>query len=221
MSKKDGGITSTLNISFPVRYNTKVYTRFSNSSGQDFVYSSSMAIPNQRHYGQDFVISDVSSDTIYRLTKNRELIPLIVRTPSVHATDPYLVCTSKFITNNYMFLHINTLDYVSIQKEKPPPAKTLMYNFETGEITTFNGNFNTTKILQKNREARLIDVAVFKDSAEEIKLDGIKVEGELKELLATLWIYGNEHEWNVHPLYRHKAGDSHHWFDEFDVSYVP
>ncbi len=183
MSKKDGSITSVLNISMPVRYSTKVYDSFTDSSGKPFTYSTSISLPNRRHFGQDFIISDVSSDTIYRLTKNRDLIPFMVRKPSVHSTNPHLVCTTEFITDKYIFLYVTNLDYVSIKKEKTPPAKTLMYEFETGEITNIEHIYfeNDLKISQKNIDARLIDVTVLKNAYEENKL-----EGELKQLAPTL-----------------------------------
>jgi hypothetical protein len=183
MSKKDGKITSTVNIHLPMRYSTKVYDQFTDSSGQLLTYSSSLAFPYRRQFGQDFVISDISADTIYRLTQNRDLIPLMVRKPSVHSTDPHLICTSEFITDKYIFLYITTLDYASIQKEKAPPATTLMYEFETGKITTVEHiHFgNDLKILQKNMDAHLLDVTVLKNAYENNKL-----KGELKQLVATL-----------------------------------
>ncbi len=182
MSKKDGSILSILNINLPVRYNTKVFSKITDTSGKLFTYSSSVSIPNRRHYGQEFVISDVSTDTIYRLTKNRNLIPFMVRKPSVHSTEPHLVCTTPFITDKYIFLYTTTLDYASIQKEKAPPAKILVYEFETGKITTIDGYYqNDLKILQQNVDAKLIDVIVLKDAYGKEKL-----KGELKQLASSL-----------------------------------
>lgn len=185
MSKKDGSIISTLNISLPVRYGNKVFHQFKDLSGQSWSYTSSISIPNRRHYGQEFVISDVSSDTIYWLTKNRDLIPFIVRTPSVHSTDPHLTCTTPFITDKYIFFHITTLDYVSLQKEMAPPAKVLMYGFETGEISTVNSMFDSElHTLQKNIDAELLDVTFLKDAYEKGKFG--KLDFTLKQLVPTL-----------------------------------
>ena len=182
MSKKDGNIISVLNISLPARYDTRVYDRFKDSSGQSWTTSSNFSIPNRRHDGQDFVISDISSDTIYKLTKSRKLIPFIIRTPSVHSTDPHLVCTCNLITDKYIFLHITTLDYFLLQKGKSPLSKILMYEFETGEISNVGyNNVTNVNLLQKNIDARMIDAVYFTDAYKENKLSG-----ELKQLAATL-----------------------------------
>ena len=182
MSKKDGSITSTLNINLPARYDTRVFTQFTDDSGQLFTYSSSIFVPNKRHYGQDFVISDVSSDTIYWLAKNRELIPWFVRTPSVHSTDPHLICTTALVTDKFVVFHTTVLDYASIQKEKEPPVTALMYEFESGEINRIDFRaLSNVNILQKNTDAGMIDVSRLIDSYNDNKL-----EGGLKQLVSTL-----------------------------------
>jgi len=83
MSKKDGSIVSKLDIKLPVRY----ATIFMLGEGGMNVH-----IPpyNRYFYGQDFVIGDYSSDTIYKLSKNKELNPFLVRKPSVHTSDPLM-----------------------------------------------------------------------------------------------------------------------------------
>ena len=166
MSKKDGSIISVINIHLSVRYAVRVTEQFTDSSGQRWEQGQNFSLPNRRHDGQDFIIADVSSDTIYRLTKNRNLIPFIVRTPSVHATEPHLVCTPTLITDKYIFLHVTTLDYVSLLKAKVPPAKSLIYEFETGEINSTGYKGSDTNILEKNIDARMLDMTILKDAYE-------------------------------------------------------
>ena len=183
LSKKNGDSISSLNINLPIRHPIKVIDRFTDSSGKDWYTSNNFAIPHRRHDGQDFVIADVSSDTIYRLNKNKDLIPFIVCTPSVHSTDPHLICIPFLITEKFVFLYITTLDYVSLQKGRVPPVKTLMYEFESGEISRVD--YMTAALyvntLQKNIEVRMIDAVLLTDLYKAKKLSG-----ELEQLATTL-----------------------------------
>ena len=168
LSKTDGSITANLNINLPVRYDKKVIIRHTDSSGMHWSYSSSTSVPNKRRCGQDLIIADLSLDTIYRLTKNRDLIPFIVRSPSIHSTDPPIACTPALITDEYIILYIKALDYEAMREEKGIPHKTLMYEFETGEIYTVNytGYFFDTHIMQKNIDVNLIHAATLKNAFE-------------------------------------------------------
>jgi len=134
MSKQDGSITDTLNIYLPVRYSTSVVDHWTDTSGVTWSQSSYFWIDNNRHFGHDFIISDVSSDTIYLLTKDRVLTPLIVRTPSVHSTNPNLVVTHEFSTDKFICLSISALDYDALLKGRTT-KKTLMVELETLEIS--------------------------------------------------------------------------------------
>jgi hypothetical protein len=150
MSKQDGSITDTLNIYLPVRYPTNVIYRWTDSSGTNFEQSTSFGIRSNRFFGHNFVISDISSDTIYLLKRNRELTPLIVRTPSVHTTTPNLVVLHEFSTDKFICLTVSYLDYDSLLDLTPIPLRTLMIDLETLEISnvsliTYNISLPNTK----------------------------------------------------------------------------
>jgi len=105
MSKKDGTIISELNIVIPERYTLS------------FVGDGSLRLyrlPYNRYHGQDFVIADMSSDTIYKLSKNRELEPLFIRKPSVTSSSPLVVWSSMFITDKFSVLHRATKNESSL-----------------------------------------------------------------------------------------------------------
>ena len=180
LSKKDGSITFTLNINLPVRYDTKEYIKFTDKTGQLYTTSSNLIIPNKRHFGEDFLIGDISSDTIYRLTNKGDLKPFIVRTPSVHSTNPHVACTPAFISDKFIILHIVALDYELLKNDIIPSEKRLMYEFETGEIYSID-HWNCpafTNILQKNINVSVIDAAILKQRfKDEMKLNA--------ELIAT------------------------------------
>ena len=169
LSKADGSIVSTLNIDLPDRYPPKLYEQFTAPDGQLFTSSYNININNKRHFGEDFIISDISSDTIYHLSKNGNLKPFIVRTPSVHSTNKPLVCTPIIITEKFIILSINTIDYEEAIKLKNSPTKTLMYEFETGEIydVDYDTYYFDINFMQKNIDALLVDAWRFKEFFEE------------------------------------------------------
>jgi hypothetical protein len=49
-------------------------------------------------------IADISSDTIFKFTKERDLVPFAVLTSSVHATEPRKVWTSLLTTDKFILL---------------------------------------------------------------------------------------------------------------------
>ena len=131
MSKKDGSIVHTFDINLPVRYSNRVAINL----GNNMFTSASISTPNNRYFGhQDFVIADISSDTIYRLTNNRDLTRWLVRKPSVHSSELKTVWSVPLTTDKFIILHTTELDYIAAEKGSYIPSKTLMYEFATGEI---------------------------------------------------------------------------------------
>ena len=123
LSKKDGTVTS-LNISLPKRY--QYFVHF--PDGELFFYCT----PFVGSDGQDLIIADISCDTIFQLKRDKSLTPLLIRTPSVHRTEPKIYITAVFKTEKFMLL----------RRVKMPPqgSKTgsensaLIYNFSNGTI---------------------------------------------------------------------------------------
>ena len=143
MSKKDGSFVSSLDIFLPVRYHNRTMTQFE-LNGQTAYMPFTINAPNNRYYGQSFLIADISSDTIYRLTKNKELTPLIIRKPSVHSSEPRKVLTHQFSTDKFMFVNIITLDFEAAENGRSITNKDLIYEFDTGEtseVSFVNGDY--------------------------------------------------------------------------------
>ena len=136
MSKADGSIVDTLNTHLPERL-SNIAVWDGEREGQPVVFSRGITITNNRSFGKDFVICDWSSDTIYRLTLQRELQPLIVRTPSMPETDPKILISCFLITDKFLLLGIHEMDYVAIRNAGGISAKQIIYDFETGEINEY------------------------------------------------------------------------------------
>ena len=192
MSKKDGSIVSNLDIRMPVRYSNRGAVNYTDESGQMMTQAISIVFSNNRYYGQDFVIADMSLDTIYRLTKNKELTPRIVRTPSVHSSEPRTVWGADLITEKFIILEIGTIDFESVRRTQSVSSTTLIYEFETGEIgevsflndeflignVRFQAGANT---LAKNTTTSLMQVSHLVEAYKEKQLKGV-----LEKLVSTL-----------------------------------
>ena len=136
MSKKDGSIISDINIQLPLRYAIKIVQEIEMGGGQKGLTSLSIFIPPNNNIisdGQDFVIADISSDTIYQLNQNKELTPMLTRNPSVHSLDPQKIWTPLLTTDKFIILFTTNLDLVALEQNRNIPTNYLMYEFETGQ----------------------------------------------------------------------------------------
>ena len=127
ISKKDGSMISVLDIHLPKRYSARrVQMSENNRYGIPLIY-----FPSSMCYGQDFMIADISSDTLYLLTQNRKFTPLLIRKPSVHASEPRVIWTTHLTTDKFVIIGKVLLDFNS----KGGRIPNWMYEFETGEIS--------------------------------------------------------------------------------------
>jgi len=183
MSKKDGSIIEELDIVLTKRYAT--ITKLGDVS---YFFRT----PNNRYYGQDYVIADISSDTIYKLSRNKELSPLLYRNPSVHSSGRLTVLSSMLVTDNFLVLQKSVMDETNTDFRSAFTSDTLMYDFETGEankVSFLNSDFPSGKwfpavgvqIPQKNVIAGLTQLPSLSVAYQEKKL-----QGELEKLVATL-----------------------------------
>ena len=174
VSKKDGSLISVLNIHFPKRYSTRIAKIEKNSWGGLFLfYTQSM------YYGRNIMIADISSDTLYQLTPNRKLIPILTRKPSVHVSEePRKVWATFLTTDKFIIVGTILLDFNSVGGKIP----FFMYEFETGEVTRvsfFDAEYGTkywepgnSPAIAKNRIAGLIQPSSIIDAYEKKKLNG-------------------------------------------------
>jgi len=183
LSKQNGSIVSTLDLILPVRYSNMIVT----TGGQPLLFT----VPNNRYFGEDFVIADIASDTIYMLNKNKDLMPILVRKPSVHSTDIKTVLSSLLTTDKFIFLSKGVWDADAVRNNQNVYSR-LLYEIETGRTYTvsfINDDFPSWNAIifsdnlkiGKNMTASLIDTALLKDAHDERNLNG-----ELEKMVETL-----------------------------------
>ncbi|WP_080903088.1 6-bladed beta-propeller [Parabacteroides sp. Marseille-P3160] len=145
------------------------------------------------HRGADIIVNEISSDTIFRFTKDSGLVPLLTRTPSVLETTPFIALMVTLETEHYLFMQ-------TIRKEWDKKMNTafprtfLMADKRTGEIgeyTLFNDDYPDVPIvfdglanavfLNKNQSFVTLRASRLKETLEKGAL-----KNELKEIAANL-----------------------------------
>ena len=183
MSKKDGVIVDELNIVVPERYALTFV-------GGGLLHL--FRLPYNRYHGQDFVIADMSHDTIYQLSKSKELTPLFIRKPPVSSSDPLVVWSSMFITDKFSILHRAIKNNSSADAATAVSLDTLMHNLSTGEINKvsfinddyLSAKWNPTigiQLHQTNVVAGLLQMPELSNAYKEKQL-----KGNLEKFIATL-----------------------------------
>lgn len=126
VSKKDGSLISVLGIHLPKRYSNAIAQKLEGNMWRPLRIS----YPQNMHYGSDLMIMDISSDTLYQLSPNKGLIPLMLRTPSTHTFEPRNIWFPFITTDKFLLIGTFLLDFNSTGGKTPA----FMYDIKTGEI---------------------------------------------------------------------------------------
>lgn len=127
ISKKDGSTVSKLNISFPKRVSNVVVQHMDNNMWRPYKFT----YPYNAYYGKDFMIMDISSDTLYHLSPSNGLLkPVFTRTPSVFASEPRNIWTPYIATDKFMLFGTCIIDLNNGGGRFP----TFMYDFNTRKL---------------------------------------------------------------------------------------
>ena len=195
ISKNDGSTVDSLNIHLPVRLSNAAVWR-GEENGQQMTYSMSISVTTNRSYGKNFIIADWSCDTIYRLTPNRELQPMIIRKPPMQSTDPKILISNFLTTNKFILLGIHVMDYQLLKDNGNITQKQIMYDFETGQTNKYefkNKDITSSSnvriweaITPENTGVSMYDVAFLFDMDEKGE-----IKGDLKELMKSLVVDDN------------------------------
>jgi len=174
ISKIDGNVIYVFEIHLPERYTTRIAQM---SDNKNFTINQIYVPYFSMFYGQDFVIADISSDTLYLLSQDKELTPLLVRNPSVHISEPRIVWITLLTTDKFILFGKLTLDFNSRGGRIP----IFMYEFETNEtkeLTISDTEFDRRRwapglvpAMPKNMTAELIWPSSMIDAYKKKKLN--------------------------------------------------
>ena len=144
ISKKDGSILSRLNITTD-KANPRVLTTGSYTGKNTYSgtwYSIGGNFFGNCKFGQDFILANMSCDTIYLLKQDKTLIPLFVQYPTVFS-DPPLITFVGMVTDDFVLFSVFPYDLKEVRRKAEANEKqdgtnirirNLIYEFKTGQF---------------------------------------------------------------------------------------
>ena len=192
ISKQDGSVVKEI----PIPYKEKKRHFVSDRSGRiiaDGPPRHQLFIPCHDHW----VLTEISSDTIYRLMSDFRLIPFIIRTPPVQSMDPDVFLYPSVLTDRYYFMHTTEKTPIRTETGITYPMRDLMFDRQEQalfEYIVYNGDFTTKKIVNLAFEGNFTpffnqEIAFVNkfESYELVEAYGKgELKGKLKEIAAKL-----------------------------------
>ncbi|MDL2278918.1 6-bladed beta-propeller, partial [Parabacteroides sp. OttesenSCG-928-G07] len=183
ISKQDGSITRDILIPFETIKSTLV------REGEFTVVTS--VRPMVRH-GENWLLVEASSDTVYNyVTESNQLIPFIVRTPSIHAMNPEVFLMMGVITERYYFMKTLKKTY-DFEKMTGYPTSDLMYDKEEKALFTpivINADYTERKEVDMTSRPLNKAVTTYQvlEAAQLVEAyENGKLKGQLKDIAANL-----------------------------------
>lgn len=133
-SKLDGTILKEIEIPFEGRKSPIIIW-----TEGEMTYASGPHNKSIIPFKNEMILTEASSDTVYRYTQDHRLIPLLARTPSLQSMDPEVFLLPGVITDDYIFMDINT-------KQKDSKDVSIVHDRQTGETfqyTVFNDDYSS------------------------------------------------------------------------------
>ncbi len=128
LSKQNGRIINELNITFNKE---RISPRFYQKTGEKGVMAVSYGYTPIIRFNEDFIIGDISQDTIYQYSKNKTLTPILVKTPSIYSQDPQMMVIPEFKTPKLFFLERTERKFNFETKEGFEREK-IVYDYQSG-----------------------------------------------------------------------------------------
>lgn len=192
LSKADGHIATVLPRTLAARYTNVVIQNVVTRDGQSGLMPITVYIPNNWSYGEEFIISDISSDTIYSLSKQKKLKPMLARTPSVHDDrHAKIMLTVMFTAASFICLRKTVMDINQIINDRTYPATDLMHELkthETFEMIWVNNDIPSRSDWMFEVASTPKNVGICKMSAIDLTeaLEDGKLQGQLKNVAEKL-----------------------------------
>ena len=202
ISKKDGSITKEIKIPFKKKILLLQQTR-----DEEHIYIKTPG-PYRRiiTFKGNWILSETSSDTVYTLSPDYSLYPLLVRTPSIQTMNPEVFLILRFFSDRYYFMETikNVFDFST---GKWFSRTFFMYDRQEKAFfnyTVYNGDYTIKKEIYMNwlrpvnheiESWQALDANQLIES-----YNNGELKGKLKKIAATL----NEDSNPVIMLIKHK-----------------
>ena len=188
VSKMDGSITKEIKV--PFKEKKLLFQILQHEKGTKVVGPGeySRIIP----FNGNWILLELSSDTIYTLMSDYSLRPFIAKTPPIHTMNPEFHLILRLVTNRYYFMESikNVFDF---KKKEGFPKTHILYDTQENEFSSYivyNRDYSSKKELNMfmlspiNSTGELCATLNAPDLCQDYK-DGI-LKGKLKEIAAKL-----------------------------------
>ena len=181
ISKKDGSIVNPIRVHFKQGINTTVIME-----GGGMVIPLSANIKSIIPYHDSWIVTELSSDTIFRLLPDFNMTPFMARTPTINSMNPEIFLLPILLTDRYYF--IQTLRK---EVERIPgffPRTNLIYDRQEKTIyqyTVSNDDYATPKTISFSLSlyANMNNEIAYLQKIEAYELVEASEKGELKGML--------------------------------------
>ena len=186
ISKQDGSIVKDIQIPFEKKKSTIMMHIIDNSINMVTV----SCIPIIPH-NNSWILTEVSTDTIYRILEDYSMSPFISRTPSIQSMNPEVFLLPSILTDRYYFMHTvkNEFDFST---NRGLSRTHLVYDRQEKtiyEYTVHNDDYSDKRVVDMVRESINSEIAFWQrieaDDLVEDYENGV-LTGRLKEIAADL-----------------------------------
>ena len=139
ISKQDGSITKEIQIPFKEKKTVRLRVR-DEVNNTTFSVGPTTIYPIIPYY-DNWILTEYSSDTVFRYLPDHNMTPFIIRTPSIQSMDPEVFLFSGIITDHYYFME-------TVKK---------VYDFATQD------GFPSTDLVYDKQENAIFQYAVYND----------------------------------------------------------
>jgi len=179
ISKKDGSVLKDIQIPFKQKITTTVTSKFTIGDGDSRIITP-LSYPSINVFQNNFILAEPSSDTIFRLLPNYDVIPFMTRISSVQSMEPEIFLFTGILTDRYYFVQTVKKE-IAIETWRVPRIN-LAYDTQEKtlfEYTVYNGDFSTQKPVNMSN-ATLNSKIAFCQKIEAHELVEAYTKGELK-----------------------------------------
>ena len=201
MSKKDGSISSEIQIPFK----KKITTAFQRRTKEGYTVTQPDDVCAMIPYQGNWILTLLSADTVYTYLPDNTLLPFIARTPSIQSMKPEIFLYPQTFTEQYYF--VRTVKKGSLDDEELFPTTNLVYDRQEQkmyECTVYNGDFSTKKIVDLSPQRHLGGEIEFWNQYEASDLIEAYNKGELKGRLNEIAAELKEDDNPVIMLVKHR-----------------
>jgi len=176
---------------FSIHFEQKIEARIMVVRG-DVSFGAGIAYSPLVPYYGSWILAEPSSDTLFRLSPDYTLMPLVARTPSVQSMDPVVFLFPKIFTERYYFMETVKREGDVERRIGMFPKTHLVYDKQEGsmyEYAMYNDDFSVKKPITLSREVLNSEIALWQKYEALDLVDALEkgeLKGKLKDIAATL-----------------------------------